>query len=126
MNSSDFSWTPTVSDIGSYILIYAAVDNFTASTTCTLTVVVEDAPGIVCPQPTWRDNPGEWPVETLILGTLHSYDKTQLLYTVNVDLRDASVILAKQLIAAKLNVANGAPVPVEVANMIVSADRSIR
>ena len=127
--SSDFSWTPTVSDIGSYILIYAAVDNFTASTTCTLTVVVEDAPGIVCPlnQLYWRDNPGEWPVETLILGTLHSYDKTQLLSILSMlDLRDASVILAKQLIAAKLNVANGAPVPVEVANMIVSADGSIR
>jgi photosystem II stability/assembly factor-like uncharacterized protein len=126
--SSEFLWTPSTSDVGTYELIYTAVDNFTAFATCTLTVIVEEVPAIVCPlnQIYWRDNPDLWPVETIILGTIHSYDKPQLLAILDiVDLRDASVILAKQLIAAKLNVANGAPVPTEVTDAIRESDELI-
>jgi hypothetical protein len=72
-----------------------------------------------CPIPLthWRDDPDHWPVETLTLGS-QSYDKSELLEIVNTRVnasgeRDASLLLAHQLIAARLNVANGSdPAPV--------------
>ena len=66
-----------------------------------------------CPfgQGYWKNNPATWPVDTLILGD-ETYTKTQLLAVLNMPAgngkkTDASLILAYQLIAAKLNVANG-------------------
>jgi len=59
----------------------------------------------------WKTHPAAWPVTTLTLGTV-SYTQTQLLAILKTSpgtgtKSDASLILAYQLIAAKLNVANG-------------------
>ena len=126
--SSDFTWTPTSSDIGSHEIIYTATDNLTASVSCTLTVDVEGVPAVVCPlnQLYWEANPSTWPVSSMVLGTVNNYTDTELLSLLGSTIRsDASIILAKQLIAAKLNAANGAPVPTAVANAITNADNTI-
>ena len=68
----------------------------------------------VCPQGQgyWKNNPNAWPVTSLMLGS-QTYTKTELLRTLRSSVgsggnADASLILADQLIAAKLNIANGA------------------
>ncbi len=62
-----------------------------------------------CPlsQGFWKNHGDAWPVDALVLGR-EAYDKADLLGLLRAAPRgDASVILAHQLIAAKLNVANG-------------------
>ena len=66
-----------------------------------------------CPfgQGHWKNNPDMWPVNSLILGN-EMYTKTELLIILNTPAgsgkkTDASLILAYQLIAAKLNAAAG-------------------
>lgn len=88
-------------------------------------VVVE-----ACPfsQGYWKNHPEEWPESALpmTLGTVNSYNKTELLKLFNTSVsRDASLILGYQLIAAKLNVANGSPLPSEVQDAIEDADDAI-
>lgn len=56
----------------------------------------------------WRNHPDSWPVESLSLG-LHVYTKNELLAILKTPAGgDASLIIAHELIAAKLNVAAGA------------------
>ena len=56
----------------------------------------------------WRSHPGEWPVSSLTLGS-QSYGTAELTVLLHSPAKgDASVILARQLIAAKLNLAAGA------------------
>ena len=65
---------------------------------------------IVCPQGKgyWKNNPNAWPVSSLMLGS-QTYTKSELLTILRTPIKgDASLILADQLIAAKLNIANGA------------------
>ena len=72
-----------------------------------------------CPQGQgyWKNNPDAWPVESLMLGS-QTYSKADLLIILHTPIgtgkkADASLILADQLIAAKLNIANGSdPAPV--------------
>jgi hypothetical protein len=76
----------------------------------------------------WKDI-AVFPVLQLSLGTL-SYDTTQLrtLLKTPVGSRggaDASLILAHQLIAVKLNIASGAPYPSSIQEVIASADDAI-
>ena len=63
-----------------------------------------------CPQSRryWKDNPALWPVTSLMLGS-ESYGMAELQKIIDGDGRngDASLVLARQLIAAKLNLANG-------------------
>lgn len=70
--------------------------------------------GYRCPktQGYWKNHASAWPVTSLTLGNV-TYNQTQLLSILgNSSLGDASVILAKQLIAAKLNIASGSnPLP---------------
>ncbi len=66
------------------------------------------ANGCTLTQGYWKNHPDEWPVESLMLGTV-TYDKTQLLGILNQPVGgNGLVALAHQLIAAKLNIANGA------------------
>jgi parallel beta-helix repeat protein len=81
----------------------------------------------VCPQPQgfWKNNPNAWPVNNLTLGS-QSYTKTELLRILRTSTgtgakADASLILADQLIAAKLNIANGAD-GTPVTSTIAAAD----
>jgi hypothetical protein len=77
-----------------------------------------------CPQPQgyWKNNPDAWPVDSLTLGS-QTYTKTELLTILTTATRgDASLILADQLIAAKLNIANGSGEPAPVPSTITHAD----
>ncbi len=68
-----------------------------------------------CPktQGYWQANPEAWPVSSLTLGA-ETYAKNELLGLLASPARgDASVVLAQQMIAARLNIANGVdPTPV--------------
>mgnify|MGYP001588638825 CR=1 FL=1 len=84
-----------------------------------------------CPltQGFWKNHPEDWPVTSLTLGTV-SYTQAQLLAILSTPSgskgsADASLILAKQLIAAKLNIANGSPAPPPVPATIAAADAAI-
>jgi hypothetical protein len=62
-----------------------------------------------CPQNDgfWRQNPGAWPLNSMTLGN-QVYTRTQLLPLLRATVQaDASMLLARQLIAATLNTANG-------------------
>ncbi|MES2774408.1 MAG: MopE-related protein [Bacteroidota bacterium] len=87
----------------------------------------------VCPLPqgTWKNNTDSWPASALpmMLGTI-SYTKAQLLVILKTPVgsgnkSDASLILGHQLIAAKLNIANGATASQTVLNAIAAADAAI-
>jgi hypothetical protein len=65
-----------------------------------------------------------WAVNSLTLGSV-TYTKTQLISILNNPTKgDASLILAKQLIAALLNLANGSD-PVPVCNTIADANGTL-
>jgi len=67
--------------------------------------------GNKCPasQGYWKNNPSAWPVSELFLGN-QSYSQTQLLNILGTSSTgDASLVLARQLIAAKLNVLRFGP-----------------
>jgi len=76
----------------------------------------------------WKTHPAVWPVTTLTLGTV-TYSQAQLLAILKTSpgtgtKSDASLILAYQLIAAKLNLANGSN-PCGLADAIAAADALI-
>ena len=72
----------------------------------------------------WKQNPSAWPVSSLVLGTV-TYTAEQLLSILSQPAHgNGLVILAHQLIAAKLNLANGAD-PTPIAATIVAADAQI-
>lgn len=72
----------------------------------------------------WKQNPSAWPVSSLVLGTV-SYTAAQLLSILSQPAHgNGLVILAHQLIAAKLNLANGAD-PTPIAAAIAAADAQI-
>jgi hypothetical protein len=77
-----------------------------------------------CPQSQgyWKNNPDAWPVDSLMLGS-QTYTKTELLTILSTPTKgDASLILADQLIAAKLNIANGSGETAPVPSTITHAD----
>ncbi|MES2648171.1 MAG: MopE-related protein [Bacteroidota bacterium] len=83
------------------------------------------------PQGTWKSNPAIWPASALpmLLGTT-SYTQAQLITILKTAVgagtkADASIILVYQLIAAKLNVANGSAASSDVLNAIAAADAAI-
>ena len=68
----------------------------------------------------WKNN-ASWPVDSLTLGNV-SYPKAQLLALLGLSgSTDASLTLSRQLIAAKLNVANGSD-PTPVSSTVTHAD----
>ena len=76
-----------------------------------------------CPlsQGYWKNHAASWPVNNLTLGN-QSYTKPELLAILNNSTQtDSSVILARQLIAAKINIANGSD-PAPVSATITHAD----
>ncbi len=72
----------------------------------------------------WKTHPGDWPVTSLTLGTV-VYNQAQLLSILNTPAAgNGLLILAHQLIAAKLNIANGAD-PATIAATIAASDALI-
>src|SRR5262249_30515684 len=77
-----------------------------------------------CPlgQGFWKNRPDTWPVTSLTLGS-QTYTQAELLALFDTPPRgDASLILAHQLIAAKLNIANGSN-PAPIRSAIADADK---
>jgi len=77
-----------------------------------------------CPlvQGLWKNRLDSWPVTSLTLGS-QTYTQAELLTLFDTPPRgDASVILAHQLIAAKLNIANGSN-PAPIRSAIADADK---
>ncbi len=132
------TFTPTVSDNCSVSAVCSPPSGTefpigTATDTCTATdqaglqascsFSITTTAGNQCPlaQGYWKNHPGAWPVGSLTLGSV-TYNTTQLVGILNSSsTRDASLILAKPLIAALLNLANGSN-PVPVCNTIGDAD----
>ena len=76
-----------------------------------------------CPQSQgfWKNHTAQWPQDSLILGN-QSYSKSDLLNILNTsNTSDASLVLARQLIAAKLNIGNFSD-PQPVSSTIADAD----
>jgi hypothetical protein len=72
----------------------------------------------------WRNHPTAWPVTSLIIGTV-TYQAAELMAILDTPAQgNGLVILAHQLIAAKLNIANGAD-PSAVQQTITDADAII-
>jgi hypothetical protein len=100
-----------------------ATPTATATATATPTPTPTSTPAGVCPltQGYWKNHPNAWPVNSLMLGS-QTYTKAELLDILNTPSGgDASLILAKQLIATKLNIAAGSD-PTPVSNTITHAD----
>src|SRR5215813_7056169 len=77
-----------------------------------------------CPlgQGFWKNHPDTWPVTSLTLGS-QTYTQAELLALFDTPPSgDSSVILAHQLIAAKLNIANGSK-PARIRSAIADADK---
>jgi hypothetical protein len=93
----------------------------------TESIVVSSAPlaqNCTFTQGYWKNHEEAWPVTSLTLGTVN-YTKAQLLQILNQAANgNKLVILAHQLIAAKLNLASGAS-PAAVATTIANADAII-
>jgi hypothetical protein len=72
----------------------------------------------------WKNHPESWPVSGLMLGTTN-YTKAQLISIFNTPAHgNGLLILAHQLIAAKLNILQGAD-PTPVAGTVAAADALI-
>ena len=72
----------------------------------------------------WKNHPGAWPVPNLTLGTV-TYTQAQLLSILNTPAQgNGLLIVAHQLIAAKLNFALGAD-PTAAAAAVAAADAMI-
>jgi len=95
------------------------------STTTTSSSTTTTIPGGTCPVGPgfWRKHPSAWPVTTLVLGS-QTYTQSELLAVLRArrSRADASLLLARQLIAAKLNVANGSD-PTTIGTTVADADR---
>ena len=103
------SGTPSVP--GNIVFTAKVVDSTGNSTTGTATqgctVVVAPSSNVCGLSPGYWKNHTSWPVSSLILGD-QAYNKPELLNLLGASKKgDSSLILAFQLIAAKLNVANG-------------------
>jgi hypothetical protein len=95
----------------------------TPTSTPTPTATPTATPSGVCPltQGYWKNHSNAWPVNSLMLGS-QTYTKAELLAILNTPSGgDASIILAKQLIAAKLNIAAGSN-PGPISSTITHAD----
>ena len=95
----------------------------TATATATATPTPTVTPSGVCPRTIgyWKNHPDAWPVHSLMLGS-QTYNMTELLAILNnPGGGDASMILAVQLIAAKLNIAAGSD-PTPISSTITHAD----
>jgi hypothetical protein len=70
----------------------------------------------------WKTHAGSWPATSLMLGS-RSYTKTELLSILDQPANPGNglIILSYQLIAAKLNIANGSD-PTGIASTIAAAD----
>lgn len=114
-----------VADFGGLLMIDPAgvVIGQVAFLGATGVAICRSAPLLPCPmsQGFWKNHRRAWPVSTLVMGN-ETYTKGEALTLLRTPVRgDASLILAKQLIAAKLNLEEGSD-PTPIAAEIAAAD----
>lgn len=122
--SSQFSWTPTDADAGLHVVVVSVTDDAGLTSFCTvsITVTVQAGEGCVYSQGYWKTHPAAWPTDSLTLGNV-AYTKAQLIKILRQPVKgNGALILAHQLIAAKLNVANGASTTAAVDAAIATGD----
>ena len=97
------------------------------ATSSTITTTTTTLPSNTCArgQGFWKNHPSGWPVSTLTLGS-QTYTESELLAVSRTPPAqqsgtDASLILARQLVAAKLNTANGSD-PTTIGTTVADAD----
>jgi uncharacterized repeat protein (TIGR01451 family) len=117
--------TPTIPGIISNGVVVTGdePDSNLANNTATEDTEVIGATGNNCTytQGYWKNHPDAWPVEGITIGGV-TYTKAEAIAILNTPPDgDATYILAHQLIAARLNILNGAD-PDAVATTIVEAD----
>jgi hypothetical protein len=101
-------------------------DGFTTEFTCGGDTDGNDEPveTSFCPQGSgfWKNHPAEWPVTSLMVGA-ENMDQNSMMSLLSPSPRgDATVILAKALVTAKLNLAAGAGAGDDIADVIAAAD----
>ena len=85
-------------------------------------VVCCEGTGCTYTQGYWKNHPEDWPTDSLTIGGV-TYSDSALMDLLQMSpRRDASMNLAHQLIAARLNVANDASVPFEVDLVLADAE----
>jgi hypothetical protein len=110
--------------IGTNTVNCTATDAASNSVSCSFTIIV--TAGNRCPLGSgfWKSHPSLWPVSQLTLGA-NTYGRTQLISILNnPTMADASVILARELIATLLNEANGSN-PCPISSTVADANRLI-
>ncbi len=126
-NTGEISGTPTVNGISNITVTATDANNCTGSQNYTITI--NQPAEFTCPhsQGYWKNHPDLWPVDSLTLGG-QNYTKQELLQILRTPVGsgrggggDASLKLAYQLIAAKLNISNGSD-PAPVSGVITNAD----
>jgi hypothetical protein len=102
---------------------YRGQSNASNTITCATLPCVEGS-SCTYSQGYWRNHPDAWPVTSLMLGTV-TYQAAELMAILDDPARgNGLVILVHQLIAAKLNIANGAD-PSAVQQAVTDADNMI-
>ncbi len=106
----------------SYLAHYDGDGNYDpANGVCEPLTLREVPQGCTLTQGYWKNHEEDWPVASLTLGTV-SYTKAQLLSILKQPVKGNGLVsLAHQLIAAKLNIADGAS-DASIASSISSAD----
>jgi hypothetical protein len=106
--------------LGTTTVIITVQDSFGQTDQCSFTVTVKKAFTPLSPG-YWKNHPCAWPVSSLTLGN-QTYTKSELLKILKMPKGgDASLILAFQLIAAKLNVLSGAD-PAPISGLVTQGD----
>jgi hypothetical protein len=112
MNMSESGWIGDLRCSTDYFCNNPGPSPETGDEGCTLT------------QGYWKNHPNAWPVSSVTLGS-RSYTQAEALQILNQPVRGNGLVsLAKQLIAAKLNIANGAS-GASIAQTIMDADALI-
>ena len=109
LNSATGAITGTPTASGTFTLKVTDSKGNVATSTCSITINPAPVSLGACPatQGYWKNKPNLWPVETLVLGS-QIYSKAEILTLYGLSVSgDASINLAHQLSAAKLNAANG-------------------
>lgn len=122
-SSGVISGTPTVSGTFSYTVTITDKSGAAGTLNCSVTVTLPP-PSAACTltQGYWKNHDEEWPVSALVLGG-KTYTEVELLALLDMPtVGDSSLTLAKQLIAAKLNAANGANPSIIVQTAIAAGD----
>jgi len=108
-------------DAGNYDVVVTGACGPAVTSNSAVLTVNQTSTGCVRGHGYWKNHASEWPVSTLVLGS-QSYTKPELLALLKAPVKgDASIILAHQHIAAKLNLASGASATA-IATTIQAAD----